>query len=66
MIFRKQYILYNNHENEEEFRISIDMLNWNVIHFCNSQGLSISIDKHDFTLPNLLAALRSPLLGLYV
>eukprot|EP01114_Cavostelium_apophysatum_P008123 TRINITY_DN2041_c0_g1_i1.p1 TRINITY_DN2041_c0_g1~~TRINITY_DN2041_c0_g1_i1.p1 ORF type:complete len:720 (-),score=189.05 TRINITY_DN2041_c0_g1_i1:12-2171(-) len=58
----KRYLLYK--EDEEDFRIALDMLNWNVVHFCLSQGIMISQDKQEFTLANLLHALRSPLLGL--
>lgn len=57
----KQYLLYNS--DEEEFRIALEMLNWNVVHFCLSQGESSAETEPEHTLPNLLQTLRSPNLG---
>ncbi len=59
---RKKYELYNNNI-DEDFRVGLEMLNWNVVHFCLSQGVAVSVDKHEQTLPNLFAVFRSPHLG---
>jgi len=60
---QKKYLLFNN--NEEEIRIGLEMLNWNVVHLAISQGVMVNAENHEHTLPNLLAATRSPLLGSY-
>lgn len=49
----------------DDFRVALEMLNWNVVHFCIlAAGLVVSEQQIDQTLPNLLGALRSPMLGL--
>eukprot|EP01119_Soliformovum_irregulare_P000830 TRINITY_DN10615_c0_g1_i1.p1 TRINITY_DN10615_c0_g1~~TRINITY_DN10615_c0_g1_i1.p1 ORF type:complete len:360 (+),score=59.25 TRINITY_DN10615_c0_g1_i1:11-1090(+) len=62
-ITTKQYVLFN--QIESEFRIALEMLNWNVIHLCISQGMMVSTESSEKTLPNLLTVLRSPHLGSY-
>jgi len=59
----RRYVLYNNNTNPQEFRTALDMLNWNVIHLCISQGISVDVEKYEQPLLNLLDVLRSPDLG---
>jgi len=66
----KKYVLFNNAVSavgacsSEEFRIGLEMLNWNIVHLCLLAGrVVVSEHQIDHSLPNLLAALRSHLLG---
>ncbi len=54
--------MYNNN-NPQEFRVALEMLNWNVMHLCISQGVSVDVEKYERPLLNLLEVLRSPCLG---
>jgi len=58
----RKYILNNN--NERDFKVALEMLNWNVIHLCIYQGVNINLDKYEEILLNLLAVIRSPYLGI--
>lgn len=40
----KKYILYNS-GNTEEFSTAVEMLNWNVIHLCLSQGVCLTLSS---------------------
>ncbi|PRP82166.1 hypothetical protein PROFUN_10437 [Planoprotostelium fungivorum] len=57
---QRKYLLYHS---EPEFHIALEMLNWNVVHLCGSQGVHISSNDHDSTVPNLIRAIQSPNLG---
>jgi len=40
------------------------LLNRNIVYMCGSQGVHVPLSQHNCTLPNLLALLRSPTLGM--
>eukprot|EP01117_Protostelium_nocturnum_P005696 TRINITY_DN2056_c0_g1_i1.p1 TRINITY_DN2056_c0_g1~~TRINITY_DN2056_c0_g1_i1.p1 ORF type:complete len:468 (-),score=149.67 TRINITY_DN2056_c0_g1_i1:213-1616(-) len=60
----KKYLLFNSSSIPlEEFQVALDMLNWNVIHLCVSQGINVEEKDHEFLIPNLLKAIQNPSLG---